>query len=68
MIAKKKYDIVFLDVNMPGLNGISCLQKIRPMASDIKIFMLTAFNDSKTKQTCFDAGADKIFEKPLTSK
>lgn len=26
MIAKKKYDIVFMDVNMPGLNGISCIR------------------------------------------
>lgn len=45
MSQKKIYDIVFLDVNMPGLNGFQCIQDIKNTNDEIKIYMLTAFND-----------------------
>ncbi|CAD8201362.1 unnamed protein product [Paramecium pentaurelia] len=68
MIIKQCYDIVFLDFNMPGMNGLQCIIEIKRINPVIKIYMLTAFNDIKTQQNCLDAGADKILQKPPTSQ
>ncbi|CAD8098097.1 unnamed protein product [Paramecium primaurelia] len=68
MSQKKTYDIVFLDVNMPGLNGFQCIQDIKNTNDEIKIYMLTAFNDLQTHQMCLAAGADKLLSKPLSQK
>ncbi|CAD8118483.1 unnamed protein product [Paramecium sonneborni] len=68
MSQKKIYDIVFLDVNMPGMNGFQCIQDIKNTNGQIKIYMLTAFNDLQTHQMCLDAGADKLLSKPLSQK
>lgn len=38
-----KYDLVFLDLNMPGMNGVEVLRKIRATDPDIPVYMVTAF-------------------------
>ena len=40
-----KYQVVFLDVNMTGLNGIETARKIRKISEDIYIAFITAFYD-----------------------
>ncbi|CAD8204376.1 unnamed protein product [Paramecium pentaurelia] len=68
MIITQCYDIVFLDFNMPGMNGLQCIKEIKRINPEIKIYMLTAFNDMKTQKNCLSAGADKILQKPPTSQ
>lgn len=40
---KKKYDLIFLDLKMPGMNGIEVLREIRKVNRDIPIYIITAF-------------------------
>ncbi|CAK67133.1 unnamed protein product (macronuclear) [Paramecium tetraurelia] len=68
MVLKQRYDVVFLDFNMPGMNGLQCINEIKRISPTTKIYMLTAFNDMKTQQNCLSAGADKILQKPPTSQ
>ncbi|CAD8209230.1 unnamed protein product [Paramecium octaurelia] len=68
LVMKRCYDIVFLDFNMPGMNGLQCINEIKRISPTTKIYMLTAFNDIKTRQNCLSAGADKILQKPSTSQ
>ena len=39
----KKYDLIFLDLKMPGMSGIEVLQKIRIVNKETPIYIITAF-------------------------
>ena len=39
-----KYDLVFLDLKMPGINGVETLQKLRKIDKDVPIYIITAFH------------------------
>lgn len=47
-----KPDVILMDIDMPGTNGIEGLKKIRARNADVKILMLTVFDDNKN---VFDA-------------
>ncbi len=40
-----KPDVILMDIDMPGVNGIEGLKKIRNINNDVKILMLTVFDD-----------------------
>jgi len=59
-----KYDMVILDINMPGMNGMDACREIRA-ASDVAIIMLTVRNTENDKVLALDAGADDYVVKPF---
>lgn len=64
-IRAAKYDLVILDVNMPGINGIETCREIRT-SSDVPIIMLTVRTAEKDKTEAFEAGADDYVTKPFS--
>jgi two-component system KDP operon response regulator KdpE len=60
------YDLVLLDMNMPGLGGIETCRLIRSR-SEIAIIMLTVSNAEKDKVEALDAGADDYVTKPFST-
>lgn len=58
LIEKETPNIVLLDINMPGLNGIETLRTIKRNWQKIKVIMLTVENDKKTINEAIDIGAD----------
>jgi two-component system, OmpR family, KDP operon response regulator KdpE len=60
------YDLVLLDMNMPGMGGIETCRMIRS-SSDIAIIMLTVSNSEKDKVEALDAGADDYITKPFST-
>ena len=60
-----KYDLVILDVNMPGMNGVDTCREIRA-GSDVSIIMLTVRTTERDKTEAFDAGADDYVTKPFS--
>jgi two-component system KDP operon response regulator KdpE len=61
-----KLDLVILDINMPGMNGIDACRLIRSR-SDIAVIMLTVRDAEKDKVEALDAGADDYITKPFGS-
>jgi two-component system KDP operon response regulator KdpE len=59
-----RFDLVLLDVNMPGLSGLETCREIRS-GSDIAIIMLTVRDDESDKVQALDAGADDYVTKPF---
>ena len=62
--AEKQPDLILLDINMPGINGLTVCQTIREHAA-CPILFLTARIESADKITGFQAGADDYIVKPF---
>jgi two-component system, OmpR family, KDP operon response regulator KdpE len=65
-VRAESYDLVLLDMNMPGMGGIECCRLIRA-GSDVAIIMLTITNTEKDKVAALDAGADDYVTKPFST-
>ncbi len=59
-----RFDLVILDIMLPGLNGIEVLRRLRK-ESDIPVIMLTARDAVMDKVSGLDAGADDYITKPF---
>lgn len=64
LIQKNDYQLVVLDVMMPGMDGFETLERIRA-GSNVPILMLTAKNDNSSKVLGLRAGADDYLTKPF---
>jgi len=60
-----EYDLIILDINVPGTNGIEVCKKIRETDKKTPIIMLTAFSEIEDKLASFDSGADDYLVKPF---
>jgi two-component system KDP operon response regulator KdpE len=64
-LRSETFDLVLLDMNMPGTGGIETCRLIRS-SSDVAIIMLTVNNTEKDKVEALDAGADDYVTKPFS--
>ena len=62
------YDIIILDVMLPGMNGYEIAKKARQKGIRTPILMLTAKADLDDKVTGLDSGADDYLTKPFMTK
>jgi two-component system, OmpR family, copper resistance phosphate regulon response regulator CusR len=60
-----KFNLVILDINLPGINGYELCKLIRQQDANIPIIMLTALNTLEDKIEGYDAGADDYIIKPF---
>lgn len=65
LVRAEKFDLMLLDVNMPGMSGFDACREIRN-ASDMPIIMVTVRNAEKDKVQALDAGADGYVVKPFS--
>ena len=59
-----KYDLILLDIMLPGLNGLEVLRRLR-RTSDVPVIMLTARDAVMDKVSGLDLGADDYITKPF---
>ncbi len=65
LFRKNKYDVVLLDIKMPGIDGIEVLDKIMEEASDIPVIMISGHGNIDTAVEAIKKGAYDFIEKPL---
>ena len=58
-------DVVLLDIEMPGLNGVAALNAIRAMAPDLKVIMVSGTTDTDLSKRALAAGAFDYVTKPI---
>src|SRR3954451_5685678 len=63
-VAKRRTDVVVLDLGLPDLDGIEVIEGIRGW-SGVPIIVLSARHDSEEKVAALDAGADDYVTKPF---
>ena len=56
-LKKETIDIVLMDIDLPGMNGIECTQKIRKESPQTLIIVITIFENSKTVLDALKSGA-----------
>ncbi|CAM9553152.1 unnamed protein product [Chrysoparadoxa australica] len=63
------YDLVLLDIVMPGIDGIEVLRRIKqnPVTSTIPVAMLSGLDDQSLAEVCLQQGAVQVLLKPLNS-
>lgn len=59
------YDLVILDLMIPGMNGLEVLQHLRATKQPVPVLVLTARSDKESTITLLNAGADDYMAKPF---
>lgn len=65
MVSADQYDLIILDIMLPGKDGIEVLKELREKGVVKPIMMLTAKDSTTDKVLGFDAGADDYITKPF---
>ena len=65
MAEKEKYDAIFCDIKMPGMDGIEVLTKLISDGVETPIIMISGHADITTAVECIKKGAFDFIEKPL---
>jgi two-component system, OmpR family, KDP operon response regulator KdpE len=65
-LRNNRFDLVLLDMNMPGMGGMETCRQIRAV-SEVAIIMLTVRNSEQEKVAALDAGADDFITKPFST-
>jgi DNA-binding response OmpR family regulator len=68
LVNEHRFDVVMLDVNLPGLNGFDLCKFIKQNWPAIPVIMLTALGSLDNKILGFEAGADDYLAKPFAFK
>ncbi len=64
---RTKFDVVLLDVMLPGMNGLDVCQRVRAR-SDVPVIMLTARGEEEDRVLGLESGADDYLVKPFSAR
>jgi CheY-like chemotaxis protein len=68
MLRTGSYDVVLLDISMPGIGGIETLRRIRAFAPGLPVVMLTVRDGEDEKVEALDLGASDYVTKPFSTR
>lgn len=64
-IRNHNYDLAIIDNRLVGISGLSMLEYIRKMKPDLKIIMMSAYGNERTKRQAKELGAEDFIDKPF---
>ena len=65
-ISSSRYGLLILDLNLPKIDGISLLRRLRPIAPNLPVLVLTARASLEDRIMALDGGADDYMVKPFS--
>ncbi len=65
MAMKHDFDLIILDIMLPGMNGIQVCRELRKAGNNVPLLMLTALSSTENIITGLDSGADDYLVKPF---
>lgn len=64
-VKKGNFSIIFIDVKMPGIDGVQTFEQIREIRPDIPVIMITGYSVEEMFKEAVDKGAYACLHKPL---
>jgi CheY-like chemotaxis protein len=65
LIQKDSFDLVLMDIKMPGMNGVESFLRMKEMNPDVKVVLFTAYAFEELIQQALNEGALAVLKKPL---
>ncbi len=67
-LPKVKPDVVLMDINLPGINGVECVRKLKALLPATQVMMLTVYEDTENIFNALAAGANGYMLKRTPTK
>jgi RNA polymerase sigma factor (sigma-70 family) len=67
-LPQAKPDVVLMDINLPGMNGVECVRQLKKIAPEIQVMMLTVYEDTENIFDALAAGANGYMLKRTAGK
>jgi DNA-binding response OmpR family regulator len=65
ILGREEYPVMFLDLNLPGMNGLELCQRVRVIHPRSRIYALTGYHKLFTTEAAEQVGFDDYFTKPV---
>jgi CheY-like chemotaxis protein len=65
LASHQSYDLMLLDILMPGINGYEVLKHLKSSKPDLPIIVISALNEMESVTRCVSMGAEDYFQKPF---
>lgn len=66
-LPNERPDVVLMDINLPGMNGVECVRRLKQVAPGIQVVMLTVYEDTENIFSALLAGATGYLLKRTSS-
>ncbi len=66
-LPKERPNVVLMDINLPGMNGVECVRRLKPLLPESQVVMLTAYEDTENIFNSLAAGASGYLLKRTSS-
>jgi DNA-binding NarL/FixJ family response regulator len=67
-LPKVKPEVVLMDINLPGMNGVECVRKLKALLPQMQVMMLTVYEDTENIFNALAAGANGYMLKRTPTK
>ena len=67
-LPQAKPDVVLMDINLPGMNGVECVRQLKKIVPEIQVMMLTVYEDTENIFDALAAGANGYMLKRTAGK
>jgi len=64
-MGRKDFDLIFLDIKLPDVNGFDVLEQIKRTSPGSKVIIITAFGSPEARQEALVRGAFAFLDKPI---
>ncbi len=65
MVKEGKFDIIFIDVKMPGIDGVKTFEEVHRMRPEVPVIMVTGYSVEELVKDAIDKGAYTCIHKPV---
>ena len=65
LCSKQDFDVVLMDVRMPGIDGVEAFRRIRRHREGVRVILMSAYDVVSLKEAALDEGAIAFLSKPL---